>query len=65
MLLIDCEGCEWAALEQMSRDPASLRLLRHVKLLYLDAHITPTLSRQGLHKPIVALCTACTARVNP
>jgi hypothetical protein len=43
VLSIDCEGCEWAAFEQMTRDPAAIRILRGVELLFLDGHLSPTM----------------------
>ncbi len=45
VLSIDCEGCEWAALSHIGDggDPQALRLLQGVKLLLLDAHLSPTM----------------------
>ena len=41
VMQIDCEGCEWAAMAQIGRDPRSLELLRGVRLLFFEAHLTP------------------------
>jgi hypothetical protein len=43
VLSIDCEGCEWAALEQMSHDPKALKLLSGVQLLLIDGHLSPSM----------------------
>ena len=42
VLSIDCEGCEWAALEQIAS--TSSELLRPVKLFTLELHLSPTLT---------------------
>ena len=54
VLLIDIEGGEWAAFEQMGRDPEAMRMLRGVKLLYLDVHLSPTLTPPTLRQFVVA-----------
>lgn len=41
ILTIDCEGCEWAALEQLWVSGDSL--LRSVKLLMIELHLSPTM----------------------
>ena len=43
VLSIDCEGCEWAALEQMSHDTRALKLLSGVQLLLIDVHLSPSM----------------------
>ena len=50
----DIEGGEWAALEQMGRDPEAMRMLRGVKLLYLDVHLSPTLTPPTLRQFVAA-----------
>ena len=42
VLTIDCEGCEWAALEQVWR-AGDASLLREVRLLLLEVHLSPTM----------------------
>ena len=54
VLLIDIEGGEWAALEQIGRDPKATRMLRGVKLLYLDVHLSPTLTPPTLRQFVAA-----------
>lgn len=52
IISIDCEGCEWAALEEMSRNPKTIRLLKNVHILYLDLHFhlrNPPSVRQFVH----------------
>lgn len=41
VLKVDCEGCEWAAFEQIARD--SPGLLDGTSVVMLEVHITPTL----------------------
>ena len=55
VLSIDCEGCEWAALEQMGRDPAALELLSGVHLLLIDAHLSPTMVPPTLSQFVSAM----------
>ncbi|EOD13153.1 hypothetical protein EMIHUDRAFT_244273 [Emiliania huxleyi CCMP1516] len=55
ILSIDCEGCEWAALEQMAADPRALKILGGVKLLFLDAHLSPTMLPPTPRQFVVAL----------
>lgn len=38
ILSIDCEGCEWAALNEMASNPRAIEVLRGVRVLYLDMH---------------------------
>ena len=54
VLLIDIEGGEWAAFEQMGRDPEAMRILRGVELLYLDVHLSPTLTPPTLRQFVAA-----------
>ena len=41
VLSIDCEGCEWAALEKVAK--SSSEVLHRVRLLTLEVHVSPTM----------------------
>ena len=43
VLSIDCEGCEWGALEQIAGDAPSLKLMADVRLLFVEVHVSPTM----------------------
>ena len=43
VLTIDCEGCEWAAIEHLAQNATAAAALRPVKLLMLELHVSPSM----------------------
>ena len=43
VLTIDCEGCEWAAMEQLAQNGSSTSVLQHVELLMVEVHVSPSM----------------------
>ena len=41
-LSIDCEGCEWAGMEQVANNTSG-DALRHVQLVTMELHVSPTM----------------------
>ena len=52
LMQIDCEGCEWAAVEQMSGEPLAARRLRRLKLLFFEAHLAPTMMTPSVRRKV-------------
>ena len=52
VLKIDCEGCEWEAIRHVARNQPSL--LRRVRLVLIELHITSQLAGRGVLRSIVA-----------
>jgi hypothetical protein len=48
VLAMDCEGCEWAAFEEITN--TSAKALEHVQLVTMEAHVTPTMIPPSLQQ---------------
>lgn len=46
VLTIDCEGCKWAAIEQLAQNGSAA--LQHVQLLMVELHVSPSMLAPSL-----------------